>query len=106
MIGGTMRYEIQLAKEAHKELVNHPDNFKIWFWGAACVGNKFSIIMDTLRSSPTIQMHIDQDERTPEEVKESQRCIEVEVPYWWRRKIVKAAKSVVARAALLRMQEP
>lgn len=95
-----MNSEKELARAVYHALTNNPEDFKIWFWGSACVGNKFSVIMDTFRSNPTIQVHIGQDDRTPKDIADTQRCIEVEVPFWWRRRILRATKTVVARAAL------
>ena len=98
--GKPVKHEKELACEVYRALMDHPEGFKIWFWGSACVGKKFSVILDTFRSSPTIQVHVEQDERTPKEVADAQRCIEVEVPFWWRRRILRAAKTVVVRTAL------
>lgn len=85
----------------HSTLLNQPEAFVLWFNGSACVGPAFTIIIELWRDKPTLIFKGKAD--LTGAALQSVGNIELEIPFWWRWRIVKAARRVVIRAATQRV---
>lgn len=85
----------------HSTLLNQPEAFVLWFNGSACVGPAFTIVIELWRDKPTIIFKGEPDLIGAD--LQSAGNVELEIPFWWRRRIVKAARRVVIRAAMQRV---